>query len=45
MAFLSGFQVNLTGVNWAAFDVELQGGPTWGKIDPDQVIPGSTGGL
>jgi hypothetical protein len=44
-AFLSGFQVNLTGVNWGAFDVELQGGPTWGKINPDQVIPGATGGL
>ena len=44
-AFLSGFQVNLTGVNWGAFDVELEGGPTWGKINPDQVTPGATGGL
>jgi PEP-CTERM motif len=44
-AFLSGFHVNLTGGSWGAFDVELQGGPTWGKINPDQVTPGATGGL
>jgi hypothetical protein len=44
-AFFSGFHVNLTGIAWRGFDVELEGGPTWGAINPDQITPGTTGGL
>jgi hypothetical protein len=44
-AFFSGFHVNLTGIVWRAFDVQLEGGPTWGAINPDQITPGVTGGL
>ena len=33
-AYFSGFHVNLTGVAWRAFDVQLEGGPTSGAINP-----------
>lgn len=41
-AYLSGFHVNLTGIAWHGFDIELAGGPTWGAINPDHIAPGAT---
>ncbi|WP_169977746.1 PEP-CTERM sorting domain-containing protein [Tautonia rosea] len=45
--FFSGFHLNLTGLPWSGFSVELEGGATWelGDTNDWQIIPGATGGL